>query len=132
MPADVPQEFQVVKGPQPVGVVEHQRPALREIEQFGHLLLQPGQIGVDLLHAQQLAHLVLVGGIANHAGPPTYDGDGPVAMPLNVGQGHDRHQMAHVKAVGAGIKADVAGDGLFDHGADALCIGRLFDKASFG
>ncbi len=130
MPADVAQELQVVELAEPVGVVDHQRLALAEIEQGSHLLLELGQVGVDLLDAEELAHLGLAAGIADHAGAAADDGDRPVAVALHVSQGHDRHQVADVKAGRAGIKADVAGDGPLHGSAHAVGVGHLLDKAA--
>ncbi len=129
MPANVPQKLQIVERPEPVGVVEHQRLAGREIQKVGHLLLQVDQVGIDPFHRQKPAHFILVGGIANHARSAAHEGDGPVPVALHVGQGHDRYQMPHMETGRTGIKSDVADDGLFYCGPDPVCIRCLFDKA---
>jgi hypothetical protein len=49
-----------------------------------------------------------------------------------MGQGHDWHQVTYMKAGGARIKANVAGNGPRYGSADAVCIGHLFDEASLG
>ena len=55
-----------------------------------------------------------------------------MSVALQMGQGHDRHQVTHVKAGGAGVKTYITSKWPLQRGADATLIRSLFNKASFG
>jgi len=65
----------------------------------------------DALGREDLAGLVLAGGVAHHRGAAAQHDDRPVAEALEPGHRHHRQQVAHVQAVGGGIEAGVEGEG---------------------
>ena len=85
---------------------------------------------LDDLPGHHRAHVRPAAGVADHGGASADEGDGPVArhlQPLHQSQGH---KVAHVQAVGGGVKADVKhGLPVVDDLADLLLVGHLGDQA---
>ena len=126
---DLAQEVDVVQGSQPLGVVQHQRLALGEIEETGDLEAEALAVGPDRLVGQDLAHLGLARGVADARGAAADEGDGAVPRALQVGHGEQLQQVPHVQAGAGGIEADVEGDPLALHQlAQARLVGALGDE----
>ena len=85
---DVPQELHVVQLRQPLGVVQHQGPALGEVQVALQLGLLPLEVLLDLLVGEDGRLVVLPVGSPTSAGAAAHQGDGPVAVALHPGQGH--------------------------------------------
>jgi hypothetical protein len=148
VPAHVPQELDVVLVRQPVGVVQQdahgigiarrQRPVgqvgqagLAEVDEPGQLRLDARQVGVDLLQGEHLPQFGLAAGIAHHGGAAAGDGDGLVAVPLQVHQAHDGQQRPDVQAVGGGVEPDVRRHGLPGQQiGQAGFVGALLEEAA--
>ncbi len=131
--ADIAQEFDVFQGQKPVGVVDQLGLPFAEIQVLRELSLQGLGVAVDLFLREDLAHLRLAAGIADHGRPAADQRDGPVAVSLHVGQRHDGNETPDVEARGRRVEADVAAHGLAGKNPPGLgLIGDLFDEASFG
>ena len=107
--ADVPQERNHLELREPLVVVDEQsrlRPPV-EVEEGPHLGLEPVGRRRHLLLRAQRALSGLAGRVADEAGPPADQHDRPVAGQLKAPQAEQRHQVAHVEAVGGGIEAHV-------------------------
>ena len=98
-----------------------------EIEQAAELLLHLGDVGIQHLLGEQLALLRLAAGVADGAGGAAGQRDGVMAQQLEAAQRQQRHEVAHVQAVGGRVKAAVKRDG---PGADAL--GQLLRIGAIG
>ena len=84
-----------------------------EVEKPGHLLPDAGDVGLRAARwtSRFRSSLLPLGSPIMPVAPPT-SGDRPVAGLLEPPQEHQRHQVAHVQAVGRGIEAGVDRAGL--------------------
>jgi len=129
--SDVPEELDVFERQEPVRVVDHQGPALPEIQILGKLPLDGLGVFFDLLPREDLAHLGLAAGVADHGRPAAHERNGAVAGPLHVGEGHDGHEAPDVEARGRRVEPDVAGHLLACQDPAGLgLVGHLLDEAS--
>ncbi len=64
----ITQQFHVVQVQQPVGVVQHQSFAIREINELLHLLFEAGSVVGNVLLGQHLAHIGAAGRVTDHGG----------------------------------------------------------------
>ena len=104
--------------------------AVAEAEEAREDLADAGDVGVDIRRAQQLAALVLAGGIADLGGAAAHEHDGAVAMLLQPAQQHDLHQAADMQGIRRGVEADIAGDAaLAGERVQRLQIGALVEIA---
>ena len=123
--AHIAQQLDIVQVQQPVGIVQHQGLALREVDELLHLLLEAGSVVGNVLLGQHLAHIGTAGGVADHGGAAADEGDGLVAchlQALHQGQGHE---MSGGQAVGGAVEADVEGSLAVVDEVDDLLIGDL-------
>ena len=67
----------------------------------------PATLARSVSTREQVAFLALAAGVADHAGGPADQGDGPMPGLLKPPQDHQGHQVADVQAVGRRIEADV-------------------------
>ena len=88
------------------------RAALRALERQEPLELAQDALGVpvDLLQGEHRALVPLAARIAHHAGAAADQRDRRVALPLEPGHAHHRHQASHVERVRGRIEADVGRD----------------------
>ena len=103
----ITQQLNIIQVQQPVGIVQHQSLALREIDELLHLLLEAGCIVSNILLGQHLAHIGTARGVADHGGTAADQGNGLIAshlQALHQGQGH---KMACSQAVRSAVKANV-------------------------
>jgi len=110
--AVVAQELHVAELAQPRVVVDHDgvgRP-VAEGQELGEHLLDAGDVGRDVGVAQQLAALVLAGGVADLGRAAAHQDDRLVAGLLQAAQHHDLDQRTDVQRRGGGVEADVGGD----------------------
>ncbi len=68
---------------------------------------------LNLLDGEEFAFLGFEGGIANHAGGATHDGQRLVACQLEVLEKHDGDEVTDVEGVGCGVDTDIGGGDLF-------------------
>lgn len=132
--ADVAQEFYEVELAKPVIVVDEDGAvgSAVEVEEVLELVCDAGDVVLDLLLREEIALRAFAGRVADAAGAAARDGDGPVAEPLQPGQSHDGNQVADVKAVGARVKTDVAGDHIVDKVfREFLVMAAPLDKTAF-
>jgi hypothetical protein len=129
--ADVAQEFDVFQGQKPVGVVDQQGLPFAEIQVLRELLLDRFGVFVDLFLGEDLAHLRLAAGVADHGRPAAHQGDGLMAVSLHMGQRHDGNKAPDVEARGRRVEADVATHGLAGENAPGLgLVGHLLHEAT--
>ena len=109
MPADIAQEVDVVELGQPFCVVGHDgvRLAVAELQEFREDALDAVLVLLDRLDRQDLARLVLAGGIADARGAAAHQRHGLAAGLLQPGQHHDRQQRADVQRGRRAIEADI-------------------------
>jgi hypothetical protein len=107
--ADVAQEGDQFQARQPLVVVDQDSgmwPSV-EIEEGAHLLFQSPRPHRDLLSRVQRALARLAGRITDESGAPPHQHDGPMPGQLDPAESQERHQTAHVQAVGGGVEAHV-------------------------
>ena len=132
MRPDIPQQFNVIQSPQPVAIIDHQRPALIEINKALHLFLEAVAVMLDHFIGKHLAHIAPSRRIPYRTGAATDKADRPVTGPLHVRHGHKAEEMSDMKAVRGGIKADIKSNlFIFQQGAHLFFIGALLDKSTF-
>ena len=105
--SDVAHEFQEVQVPKPVGIVDHQRLVLAEINEARHLLPEALAVVVDLLHRHHLAHVRPAGRITDHTGTAAHQRNRTIAGHLQPLHQAQRHKVAHMQAVCRRVKADI-------------------------
>ena len=133
MAADVAQEFDVIEPRQPVGVIEQERVAgaFAKAQKSLESRLDRGLVGVDLLHCQQLAALVLAGRIADARGAAADQRQGLAARALEPGQQHDRYEIADMQRGRRAVKADVGRKAALSRlRVEPRKIGALMHKAA--
>ena len=81
-----------------------------ELQEPRHLIALALQVLADLLLGEQRALARLPRWIADQSGSPTHQDDRPVAGALQIGEQHQRHQVADLQAGGGGVEAAVGGD----------------------
>ena len=136
MAADLPEKIDVVELGQPIGVVEHHRPAHSFPRMFGEIDdgLKLGfhrfAVGEDLFLAEHLAHFALAGGIPDHGGSPADERDRLMPRLLQVMKGEERNHMTDVKAFAGRIHPDVHPNRFLIHQvAQPFQVGARFDKS---
>jgi len=131
--AHVAQELQEAEAAHPIVVVHHQRCVGLggEVEEPAKLLLDGTRIGAEHLRREQTPLLALSTRVADHAGGPADQGDGAVAPLLESAQDHQRHQVAHVQAVGRWVEPGVHRARLLHKPAgQGRVVGRLMDHSA--
>ena len=129
--ADVPDEVHVVQVQEPVSVVHHLGLALAEVDEPGHLLFEAVAVVLDGLLRHHGAHVGTAGGIADHGGAAADEGDGLVAGHLEALHQAQSHEVAHMEAVGGGVKADIEGGlAVVYKFPDLILVGHLGDQAT--
>ncbi len=135
VPADVAQEGDVVEPRQPLGVVDHRRVGLAraEGEELGERLLHSGLVALDILERQDLARLVLAGGIADLRRAAAHQHDGLAAGLLQPVQHHDGDEAADMQRGRRTIVPDI-GDKLAFGGqlVEAGRVRALVDEPALG
>ena len=108
----VAKEVEVVERHQPLGVVDQDGVGVARAEgqEFRERALDRGGVLGDLLFAQELAHLLLAGGIADARGAAAEEHDRLAAGLLEAAQVHDLGEVADVQARRRHVEADIAGD----------------------
>ena len=133
MLADVAQEIEEADGRRPARVIQ-QAGGIGggvEIEQAAELFLDLGDVGVEHFLGEQLALLRLAAGVADGAGGAAGERDGVMAQQLKPAQRQQRHQVAHVQAVGGRVKAAVKRDGArADAFRQLLRVGAIGQQAA--
>ena len=124
--AHVPQEVDVVELEQPVGVVHHDGLALAKVNEPLHLLLKAVAVVLDGLGRHHGAHIRAPGGVADVAGAAAHQDHRPVPCHLQALHQAQGHEVAHMEAVGGGVKADIKrGLAVVDQLPDLLLVGDL-------
>ena len=101
------EKLYVVEVEQPLGVVNHQSLAVGEVDKTAHLLLEALYVVLDLFLCEHLAHIGTSRRVADHACAAAEKRDRLVACHLQTLHQAERHEVAYVKAVGRGVKADI-------------------------
>ncbi|OIQ66219.1 hypothetical protein GALL_522150 [mine drainage metagenome] len=133
MPPDVAQEIEVVQVVKPFRVVEDDRicRALAKLDVGGEHLLDPGDVRVDLLGAEQRALIRAERGVAHLGGAAAHQHDRLAAALLQPAQHHDLDQAANMQRFRRGIKADIGRDHAFDESlVQRLIIGAAGHEAA--
>ena len=128
--ADVAEELEGRDRPEPVGVVEEERPV--HVEELPELRTDALQVALDGLEGEELALVLLAARVADHAGAAPGERDGPVSRLLETAQRAELQQAAHVQAVGAGVEARVDRESRLVEPLGQLGIGHLVDQAAEG
>ena len=110
MPAVLTQERDVVKGVEPVRIVDHQRRVAVELEEALEHAPDPRDVGLDVLLGQQLPALVLARRVTHLGGAAAHEDDGTMAGALHVPEQHDLDKAPRVQRVGRRVEPDVARD----------------------
>ena len=127
--ANLPQQLNIVQRHQPLGVIEHQRLPVREINEFLHLALEALGIVNDILPGEHFAHIRPAGGIADHRCAVANEGDGLIAGHLQALHQAQSHEVPHMQGVRCAVKANVEGClAVVDHLPDLVLIGHLCDQ----
>ena len=130
--ADLAQELNVVERLEPLGIVEHERLAVREVNEALHLTLETLGIVLDGLLSKHLAHIGAAGGVADERRAVADEGDGLVAGHLQALHQAQRHKVTNVQRIRRAVKANVKrGFAVVDHVFDLFLIGHLRDQAAF-
>jgi hypothetical protein len=95
-----------------------------------HLAADGEDVAGDLLTGQEIPLLGPATRVADHAGGPADDQKRTVAGSLEMGQAHDRHQVAQVQAVRCRIEASVEGNPLVCKQSRQGVVAALGNKAS--
>ena len=128
MHAHLAQEVNVIQVEQPIAVVRHNRFPLGKVDQAGHLLLETGDVVVDGLLGEHLAHVGLSGRVADHARAAAEQGDRHMPGLLHPGHHHDLDKVTHMQTVRCRVKADVESDlVVVQQIPDLFLAGRLRD-----
>ncbi len=109
MRAHLTDEFDVVQGHQPVGVIVQDNLAGAEIQQAAHLTDEAVDIVLDDLGSQDGSHIGAAGRIPYVTGSPAHEGNGTNTRLLHVAHDHDLDEMAGVQAVRSRIKTHIKG-----------------------
>ena len=129
--AHISQQFHVIQLHQPLGIVQHQGLALAKVDEPAHLLFEAVAVVLNVLGGQHFAHISAAGRVTHHAGAAAQQRNGPVAAGLQALHQAKRHEMAHMKAVRRGVKANVEGGfALIDHFSDFGFVGHLGNQAA--
>ena len=132
MRTDISQEFDIVELAQPVPVIHHDCPIIREIDETRDLLAEAVAIMTDGLICHHLAHVRAPRGITNGSGAASHETDRTVSRTLHVGHCHERDQMACMEAVCRRIKSRIKGNlFLTEQLAQPFLIGALCKKSAF-
>ena len=131
VPPVLAQEGDVVKGVEPVRVVDHQGRAAVEIEEALEHASDAGDVGLDMPLGQELPALVLSRRVSDLGGAASHEDDGTMAGTLHVPEQHDLDKASDVKGIGRRVEPDVAGDPAGGGGrVQRLEIGALVDVAA--
>src|SRR5215813_6893243 len=134
MTPDIAQQRYVAKLIEPVGIVDHYciaRP-VTELDEFGEDRADSRHVTGDRGVVEQLARLVLAGGIPNPRGAAAHQHNRLVPALLEQPQQHDADQAADVQTVSCTVIADIAGDAAAAEPlVERLEIGTLMNKAAF-
>src|SRR5699024_9433254 len=105
----ISQKFHIIQIKKPVGVVDHESLSIGKIDKSLHLFLETVDIMLDRLLRHHLAHIRSAGGVSDHSGSAAQKSDGTVPCHLETFHQAKRHEVAYMKAVRSGIKADIKG-----------------------
>ena len=113
MHAYLSEQAYIVQVEQPISVVGNNGLALAKVDEAAHLLFEAGNIVLNELGSEHLAHFVLAAGVANHAGTAAQKHDGAMACLLHMAHHHQSNKVTHMQAVGSGVKANIESDFFF-------------------
>ena len=132
--ADIAEKLDVVEPAQPVAVVEEERVVLLAgvpVEERPELAKDRLAVGGDLLRGEDLAHLGLARGIADHRRAAPEDRDRSVTVLLQEAHRHQLDERARVQRRGGRVEADVEGDHAGRQGVvDGLDVRDLLEIAA--
>ena len=129
--ADFAQELNVVERLEPLGVVKHERLAVREVDEALHLALEALGIVLDGFLGEHLAHIRAAGRIADEGRAIADEGNGLVARHLQTLHEAQGHEVADVQRICRAVKADVKrGFAVVDHVFDLVLVRHLRDQAA--
>ena len=133
--ADLAQQRDVAQRAQPVVVVGGDRigRAVAEAQERVEAAADAGHVGGDLLVGEQLARLVLAGGIADPRGAAAHQHQRAMAVALQQAEDHDLHQAADMQTVGGAVEADIGGQRAgAQRRVQPVGVGALEDEAALG
>ena len=129
--AHLSQQVHIVQLQQPVSVVEHDGLTLSEVDKPLHLAFEALGVVVDVLLGEHLPHIRTAGGVADHGGAASDQGDGLVTSHLQTLHQGQSHEMSSRQRVRRAVKADVErGLAVVDHLADLILVGDLRDQTA--
>ena len=131
MRTDITQEFDVVELAQPVPVIHHDCPIIREVNEARDLPAEAVAIMTNGLIRHHLAHIRASRRISNRSGAASNETDGTMSCTLQMRHCHERDQMTCMEAVCRGVKAGVKGNLLLPEKlAQTVLIGALCKKTA--
>ena len=107
MLADVAKKLEIAHPPHPVGSVDDVHAVAGAREDRSDLPFDTGDVGGKFLGREQVAFLAATAWVADHARRTADERDRLVAGAGHATQQHQGHEMAHVEAVGRGIKTRI-------------------------
>ena len=126
----IPEHFNIIQIHQPVRIVDHQRFAVGEINEFAHLLFETLAVVLNRLHRHHLPQIASAGRISHHRGTASDQRDRFVSRHLQTLHQTERHKMSYMKAVRRRIKPDIeSGFPFVYHFPDLFFVGHLGDQA---
>ena len=108
VPAVLAQERDVVKGVEPVRIVDHQGGVPLEVEEALEDAPDAGDVGGYVFVGEQLPALVLAGRVADLGGAASHEDDGTMTGALHVPEQHDRDEASDMQRIGRRVEPDVA------------------------
>ena len=125
------QKFDVVELPQPIAVVDHQRLALRKIDETRDLLLEAVAVVLDIRVCQHPAHVRAPRRIADRSRAAAHETHGTMPGTLHVRHRHESEEMSNMKTVCRRVEPCVEGHALFaEQFAHAFFICALSDETA--
>ncbi len=133
MLADVAQEIDHALLDQPLGVVQQQRGrgTGAEFQKPRGLVAHAMHVLADFVLGEQRALARLPRGIADQAGPAAHQHDRPMAAALQIGEQHQRHEIAELQRGCRRVEAAVGGDRAFREMRGQRGRGLLHEASPF-
>ena len=105
--ADLTKDVNIVEVEEPICIVDHHCLVVAEFNKTAHLLLEAGDVVVDVLLCKHFSHVGSAGWVTDHACAAAEKGDRSVACHLKSLHKAESHEVTYMKAVGCRVKADV-------------------------
>ncbi len=107
MRTDLAEEFNVVEGEQPVGVVDDDGFSVAKLDEPFHLFFETVTVVLNGFRGHHGAHVGAAGRVANIAGAAAQQDNGAVAGHLQTLHEAERHEVTDVKGICGRVEADI-------------------------